>query len=536
MTNRKKSRGLSLQQLLNLEPLQGAKQLSVQEVDDITFNDIHIIRSQEEEHFVRADEFVLTTGYSYRENRLELIPLMEKLSEKGAVGLGIKMDHYMTNVPEEVVQRAISLDLPVIEIAPNTVFSNVVQLALEEIDHQISEHLLSVYNRLHTFTNSIVAEEKLQNVVAELEQVLGNPIIIKDLSGNIIAPLLSIILDSKELYQLASVLEKKAGIGAIEVELREEEFVAYALPLMKKGIYPHTPYIACMETNHPMTDIDLLTLDKISSVLLVELTHKQFKDQLKEEYLSSFLQGLLRGERLSMEHIKPQSTITNMNLGNMWLQVFILHANDSSLMEQQYTVIKNNLNKTVKSKLLVTKYKREVVFLIADEDKQKLPLSIKMIENELDRFWQNQEDDIHFVLWIGKSVYELAGVRESYQQALQVRSIYQEYDIQKRSVYFKDMHVYRLLYLLPESDELKEYLQSILGPILRNAKNEMLLETLRIYFTENKNIEATAKQLNIQHYTIVQRLERIKELLGVDIDDAEVALELQIALKLIKNH
>ncbi|UOQ84167.1 PucR family transcriptional regulator [Gracilibacillus salinarum] len=536
MISRKSRKGMSLQKLLKLDPLQEAKQLSVQDADNVMVDHIHVIRSQADERFIRAGEFVLTTEYAFRHNAIELITFIEKLSERGAAGIGIKVDNYLTGVPEEVVRRAIALDFPVVEIAPDTVFSDVVQLVLEEIDHQKSEYLLSVYNRLHTFTNSIVAEEKLQDIVAELEQMIGNPIIIIDLTGNIIAPLLSIILDSNELYQLASALEKKAGTGTIEVELREEEFVAYAFPLTKKRIYSHTPYIACMETNQPLTDVDFLTLNKISSTLLVELTHLQFKDQKKEEYLSSFLRGLLLGEQTAMDQMKPQSAITNMNLDKMWLQVFILHTDEPSLMDQQYTIIKNNLNKTVKSKLLVTKYDREIVFLIADEDKQKLPLSIKMIENELERFWQHKENDVQFVLLIGKAVQKLADVSESYQQAMQTRNIYQEYDLEKRSVYFKDMHVYRLLYLLPNSEERNEYLQGILGPLLRNAKNEMLLETLRVYFTENKNMEISAKRLNIHYHTIVHRFERIKKLLGVDIEDPEVALELQIALKLMKNH
>jgi PucR family transcriptional regulator, purine catabolism regulatory protein len=530
-----KQRGLKLRDLLQLPPLKGAELVTALTFDDRIIDRINIMGSPEVDHFVRPNEFILTTGYPFREQPNELIAFIEKLAEKDVAGIGIKIQRFIAEIPKEVLLKAEELHFPIVEIQPTTVFSDVVRVAMEEIFYRESEHFLTTYDRLQKFTNSIIEGEELVDVIAELEQELENPLIIKDLTGDIIAPLLSNILDAKELGELGHVIEGKVGTGSFQVELREEFFVAFGLPLSNDRSSRYVPYIACIETNHHLTDVDFLTLEKISTILLMELTHIQFKEQVEEKYLSQFVKSLLRGDEISIEQSDVQSEITNFALEGKWLQVSILQIDESTTFFPQFTALKKHLNMVVSSQVLITSLNDHFVLLIADSEKQKLHLNMKIIENEIRRFISFHEEVTDFILLIGNEVNNLQDVQKSYQQALQVRKIYQQYHFQKQSIYFNDMHIYRLLYLLPESEEIPCYIEDLIGPLLQHPRRGMLVETLETYFAKNKNMRATAEHLFAHYNTIVYRLERIKELLELNIDDPEISLELQIALKIIKN-
>jgi len=58
-----------------------------------------------------------------------------------------------------------------------------------------------------------------------------------------------------------------------------------------------------------------------------------------------------------------------------------------------------------------------------------------------------------------------------------------------------------------------------------------LLETLDAWFACNRNVAATARRLGIHERTAVYRLQRVEALTGLDLDDADDAFRLQLALR-----
>jgi hypothetical protein len=56
-------------------------------------------------------------------------------------------------------------------------------------------------------------------------------------------------------------------------------------------------------------------------------------------------------------------------------------------------------------------------------------------------------------------------------------------------------------------------------------------ETLRIYLQNNESIAATAKELALHRSSLIDRLERIRQLLGMDLSDPDVRLLLQVVIR-----
>lgn len=133
---------------------------------------------------------------------------------------------------------------------------------------------------------------------------------------------------------------------------------------------------------------------------------------------------------------------------------------------------------------------------------------------------------------IGRAAVSLLQMRESCREAAQAMAL--EYRLNHRKPqYYGDLGIYRLLLPLSHTEELHAFADEILGALIdHDGKDKAtFLETLRVYFRCNGNVAQTAKELIVHRNTLLYRLDRIRHLTGLDLDDAEVRLKVQLALR-----
>ncbi len=117
------------------------------------------------------------------------------------------------------------------------------------------------------------------------------------------------------------------------------------------------------------------------------------------------------------------------------------------------------------------------------------------------------------------------------QQALEIgRRLFGEGQLHS----FARLGIYRLLSPLYGEQTLLDFYQETLGPLLdaESRGNQTLLETLEGFFRCNGNLSETARLMHLHRNSLLYRLGRIEELLGRSLEDAELRLSLQIALKI----
>ncbi len=95
-----------------------------------------------------------------------------------------------------------------------------------------------------------------------------------------------------------------------------------------------------------------------------------------------------------------------------------------------------------------------------------------------------------------------------------------------------DLGVYRLLLRLRDNGDLLPFVQRVLAPLDEDRRNgTALIETLEAFFACNGNLSEAARQLHLHRNSLIYRLNRARELLGHDLDDPELRLSLQLAIK-----
>ncbi|NJP07203.1 MAG: PucR family transcriptional regulator [Chloroflexaceae bacterium] len=109
----------------------------------------------------------------------------------------------------------------------------------------------------------------------------------------------------------------------------------------------------------------------------------------------------------------------------------------------------------------------------------------------------------------------------------------------ERVLAFSDLGVYRLLVLLRETPELWSFYNETLSPLVAYDRKQSgesrqggeLLRTLDAYFSHLGNLRATSEALHVHRNTLLYRLERIKQISGLDLSDSEEHFALWLALR-----
>jgi purine catabolism regulator len=102
-----------------------------------------------------------------------------------------------------------------------------------------------------------------------------------------------------------------------------------------------------------------------------------------------------------------------------------------------------------------------------------------------------------------------------------------------RVVGYADLGLYRVLHSLRDTPELRSFYEQTLGALAEYDRRtgQDYVETLETYFACHGNLSQTALRLHHHRNSLLYRIGRIQEITGLDLEDPEARLSLQVALK-----
>jgi DNA-binding PucR family transcriptional regulator len=98
---------------------------------------------------------------------------------------------------------------------------------------------------------------------------------------------------------------------------------------------------------------------------------------------------------------------------------------------------------------------------------------------------------------------------------------------------FADLGLHRLLFDTANADRVAEHVERWIGPLLRYDEDHhaQLVETLGC-FLDGEGLRGVAGTLSIHPSTLKYRLGRIREILDLDLGDADVRFNVELAVRL----
>lgn len=137
-------------------------------------------------------------------------------------------------------------------------------------------------------------------------------------------------------------------------------------------------------------------------------------------------------------------------------------------------------------------------------------------------------------LGIGRPHEGILGLQNSFSEAKDACTIAQlggkNWDIQ----HIDEMGVRRILLGWYASESFAEFATTLLASIRDSDSDGELLMTLETYLDSNCSPSDTATALNIHRNTVINRVEKLRTLLKVDLNEPDERLALQLACRVIK--
>jgi purine catabolism regulator len=133
---------------------------------------------------------------------------------------------------------------------------------------------------------------------------------------------------------------------------------------------------------------------------------------------------------------------------------------------------------------------------------------------------------------IGRPARELSALGEAHRQAARALGVGQEIHGVQSVTHFDELGVFRLLSLIPDSSELRSYVDEVLGPLAdaTDPDSADLRETLRVLLETNLNVAESARRLHFHYNTMRYRIGKLERLLGPFTSDPTLRLNLLLAL------
>ena len=101
---------------------------------------------------------------------------------------------------------------------------------------------------------------------------------------------------------------------------------------------------------------------------------------------------------------------------------------------------------------------------------------------------------------------------------------------------YEDLGIYKILLDVKNKKVLEQFYRSTLGKLetIETEKRKDYLKTLSLYLKLGGNIQAVSEENYTHRNTVLYRLQRIEELLDIDLSDGDTRCLLQIAIYIMK--
>jgi hypothetical protein len=159
-------------------------------------------------------------------------------------------------------------------------------------------------------------------------------------------------------------------------------------------------------------------------------------------------------------------------------------------------------------------------------DGRRVLRSVRLMLAQLPPHWE-------VVAGVGRVHHGSTGLVSTLLEARDAATLARTHEHRPAAEHIDELGVARLLAAWQDSEILRAFAETALAP-LRGIDGGQLLRTLRVYLEAGGSVSTTSHVLGLHRNTVTARLHRLRERLGIDLDDPNQRLALQLACRSIE--
>lgn len=548
----------SVAKLLASENLSGLILATGRENVDNQISNVNTIDNFDVFDWLRAGDFLLTTGFLYKDNPMKLVETIETLARIGCSGLGIKTERFFGALPREVIRLADELAFPIIEIPLKYSLADIANTITDGIrsnDESRFAKYLSVHN---TFNECVLNGGGTKALIDALYGYVHNPVVFVDSRWRALAScdenheldqlnIKNLVFPDSFIDSIPDKLIGKTKLLTRTLSDSSKEIVT-RIAVLEDGSTNYG-YIIVLETNHRLDWMEFIALESAAVPLVVERIKAKQISELKHQLRQDFFDDLLSGRISSVNAVRNLAELHHMDIKKTYMCMVIrleegYNSDEFEQARSRFIKLKNDIiymidKEALSAELSVVSITRSnLIISFFNVPKNKCGLhSWEILDGFPEMLSEKIRDkfEIHFSIGIGVPIKDFLNLKASYFQANEAIG-HANSEENGAVCYYENFMVDQLLACIPDTQVLEDFAQHSIGSLrdydLEHGTN--FVKTLEIYFECNANVSIASKKLFLHRNSLIYRMDRIKDILNSDLKNPTELLALQVGLRVQK--
>jgi purine catabolism regulator len=509
----------------------------------------------------RAGDLMFTTGFPIKDDPEAQIRLVSRIANSGGVGLVVRPMPYLRKLPPEMLTEADRLNVPLFTIGADVQLIDLMAPLLERIinaEHWRLKRSIEIHRR---FTELVLDGKGVNEICRTLAELLESAVTVEDASFHLLAhaggsadphrkeTILRQGTPQRVLFdpQIQRVLrEVEAKRGPLKVPafphlgMSRERLIA---PILAGGQV--LGYISVLDHPPHNEELAFMAIEQAALVLALSVAKERELSEVEGRVRGEFLEDLLHGTY--GEEAAAQRRARHLGYPLHGTHIVMLVDIDDfrgfnrarQISEDAIQALKREFLRRVTG-VVRTSYQRALVQGRSDQVVSLLPLGTEVADHQgrahalgiqIGQVIADWKPGFTVSVGFSGPTEAPAGVAGALREVTSVMESLARFKRWGQVVAVPELGLTGLLAAVTD-ERLVDYSRRHLGPLIEHdaSRKGNLVATLRAYLETGEQQQA-AQRLRVHPNTLRYRLDRIREISGLDLEEPETRLNLAVALR-----
>lgn len=538
--------GLTVKEMLKSNLFKGYKLLAGSSGLEKQIQGIAVLDAPDGYKWTKGKELVVSSGYIFKKNPNLWDEFVHSDKFKYVSCMGIK-DRFIKEVPEYILKEFNDHGIPLLLIPPHIGWMDIMNsLNVIVMNKDIQQFRIGSINT--NFSDLSYHVRKIERILSQIEERMGFPAMLYDLSDE------TAYFSSDNFPKIADKFKPKDFFEhnfpvTEEIICENLQFVRYRYEIEKEGDIPYSwltipitvmgnvkAYFVVVEAKSLIDYFDEFAMR--ISFLLLQSIYEQFLffDSVGDFGFEKFTHDILFNKLYDHEKISLRAVDINIDVTKKYYTIVMEQTNTEVILSDHKDII----NRTIKTAFQYENIRiafiteNSVMIVYQTNDNSNNSSNLSLLNTYIKDLQAKLEDKLEKPS-LGFGIYDtpdfIYNLRRNYKKCLQAihigRLVYHDQSI----VTYSELGP--LAWINIDEAELEE-MTSKIKEVLDDSESEELLDTLKHYLDYRMNYSLTSKHMYVHINTVRKRIEKVRELLDIDLEDPVNRLKLELFLVVSK--